>query len=274
MVTAVDGASTAYDAGMVQGTYPFGSRLQLVVQQDRTPKKVFVLGVYASAVHAKWIGPNNRLLVQALAVASEPEIFSDGTGIEKLLREIKLPKGAGQLEPAEPKFNGPSGRSLDEDFLTPLGITRSDSWLCDLVPHTCVNDAQQAAIDREYVPRAKKLGLPAVELPTVPKSFADEARRKEILEEVEEARPEVILVLGDQPLRWWVRHVTKSPSKLSEFGDTEAEYGRLHDIEIGGRATKLLPLAHPRQVAGLGTHSGAWRKLHRHWKAEVAPGLL
>ena len=34
--------------------YPFGEELKQVVQQDRTPKKVFVLGVYASAVHAKW----------------------------------------------------------------------------------------------------------------------------------------------------------------------------------------------------------------------------
>ena len=34
--------------------YPFGQELKKVIQQDRTPKKVFVLGVYASAVHARW----------------------------------------------------------------------------------------------------------------------------------------------------------------------------------------------------------------------------
>ena len=34
--------------------YPFGEELKPVIQQDRTPKMVFVLGVYASAVHAKW----------------------------------------------------------------------------------------------------------------------------------------------------------------------------------------------------------------------------
>jgi len=39
------------------GTYPFGSPLQRVIQADRTPKRVFVLGVYASAVHARWLGP-------------------------------------------------------------------------------------------------------------------------------------------------------------------------------------------------------------------------
>ena len=113
-----------------------------------------------------------------------------------------------------------------------------------------------------------------MDLPVVPKAFTDEARRREILAEVELAQPEVIVAFGDQPLRWWVRHVTKAPSGLADFGETPETYGRLHDLEIGGRATKLLPLAHPRQVAGLGTLSGAWRKLHRHWVAEVAPRTL
>ena len=35
--------------------FPFGERLHRLVQEDRTPKKVFVLGVYASAVHALWM---------------------------------------------------------------------------------------------------------------------------------------------------------------------------------------------------------------------------
>ena len=35
--------------------YPFGEVVHRLVQQDRTPKKVFVLGVYASAVHARWM---------------------------------------------------------------------------------------------------------------------------------------------------------------------------------------------------------------------------
>lgn len=34
--------------------YPFGEIVQPLVQKDRTAKQVFVLGVYASAVHARW----------------------------------------------------------------------------------------------------------------------------------------------------------------------------------------------------------------------------
>ena len=44
--------------------YPFGEELRPVVQQDRTPKKVFVLGVYASAVHAQWKKDNRTNLGQ------------------------------------------------------------------------------------------------------------------------------------------------------------------------------------------------------------------
>ena len=32
--------------------FPFGQKLHPLVQEDTSPKKVFVLGVYASAVHA------------------------------------------------------------------------------------------------------------------------------------------------------------------------------------------------------------------------------
>ena len=56
-------------------SYPFGEKLTPVTQTDRTPKNVFVLGVYASAVHARWYGPNGKIRVRALAVASEPYIF-------------------------------------------------------------------------------------------------------------------------------------------------------------------------------------------------------
>jgi len=33
------------------------------------------LGVYVSAVQAKWLNKDGKIIVQALAVASEPEIF-------------------------------------------------------------------------------------------------------------------------------------------------------------------------------------------------------
>ena len=115
--------------------YPFGEIVHPLVQQDRTPKKVFVLGVYASAVHARWkIG--SKTICPAMAVASEPRIFWDGNPEEaaEIISRIHLPEGLGTLEPAGSHLNGPSAKVLDEHILAPLGFTRKDAWLCDLLP--------------------------------------------------------------------------------------------------------------------------------------------
>src|SRR5208283_3730066 len=112
-----------------------------------------------------------RQLVHALAIASEPTIFWDGTDAATIVERIKVPSGAGRLEPTDEKMNGPSGRALDQHFLGPLGLGRADAWLCDLVPHSCRNAGQARALAREYEPRAEKFGLPAVDLPPVPKRF-------------------------------------------------------------------------------------------------------
>lgn len=254
----------------VTGTYPFGEPLRPLVQQDRGPKKVFVLGVYASAVHARWLGDDGKLLVRALAVAPEPVIFWDGGGVDDIVGRIKMPAGAGRLEPADPNMNGPSGRALDEHFLSPLGVTRADAWLCDLVPHTCLNASQKKALDREYRPRAKRLGLPAVDLPPVPKVFADDKRRDEVLRELEGSRAELLVLLGDEPIRHWLSKFDDRRKTLAEFGDSDEGYGRRHETTISGKKYEVLPLAHPRQVAALGSHSPKWRVRHEAWRHRCA----
>ena len=93
--------------------FPFGETVKPLVQEDRTPKKVFVLGVYASAVHARWKnGANTKC--NAMAVASEPRIFWDGNPREaaEIISRIKIPQEMGTLEPADEKFNGPSAKVL------------------------------------------------------------------------------------------------------------------------------------------------------------------
>ena len=77
--------------------FPFGESVTLVEQADRSPKRVFVLGVYASAVHARWTGPDGAQRVGALAVASEPEIFWRGDGAGGIIERIPVPPEAGRL---------------------------------------------------------------------------------------------------------------------------------------------------------------------------------
>ena len=108
-------------------TYPFGAKLNPVVQTDRSPKQLFVLGVYASAVHARWFGPDGRIRVRALAVASEPYIFWRGDNPNAVIDHIDIPSQCGFLRPADARLNGPSGTVLDEQYLAPLGYSRGDA---------------------------------------------------------------------------------------------------------------------------------------------------
>ena len=140
--------------------FPFGQELHPLVQEDRSPKKVFVLGVYASAVHARW-KKDGRVICQALAVASEPRIFWDGNEDEAcaIVAKSKIPAELGTLEPAGKQLNGPSAKVLDNDILAPLGFARSDAWLCDCLPETRLNPSQCRAIQEKYAPLIKKYGL-------------------------------------------------------------------------------------------------------------------
>ena len=246
--------------------FPFGAQLKDVTQSDRAPKRVFVLGVYASAVHAKWVSPFGH--VTALAVASEPYIFWRGDGAAEIIGGIEVPAGAGTLRPADEKFNGPSGLALDDDLLKPLGFTRGDAWLCDLVPRSCLNAGQAAALKRVYLPAMRELGLPAPSIPNVPKQLTDEARRREIIAELEQSEAEIVVLLGDKPLQWFLTPLTggRTPRTLEQFCAAHT-YGGRSEVELAGKKRLVMAVAHPRQTSRLGQSSAKWYARHEEWKA-------
>jgi len=256
------------------GIFPFGKPVRVLEQKDRTPKRVFVLGVYASAVHARWIGDDGKEIVKALAVASEPHIFWRGEDADAIVRDISIPNGIGKLEAASHQFNGPSGIALDEYFLKPLNLTRDDVWLCDLVPHSCMNPAQRKAIERAYLPLVQQYGLADVSVPKVPNKLSGERRRDAILEEIRESGADILILLGDQPIRWFLHFYATRWQRLSDFGSDSPSYGKLHNVTIAGRNILALPLAHPRQVARLGQSSPVWYNLHQSWLDGYASELL
>lgn len=102
--------------------FPFGQKVNRLEQQDKSPKGIFVLGVYASAVHAKWVC-DGETVCQALAVASEPYIFWNGDADEaqQIISAIKIPSELGKLIPANKNLNGPSAKVLEDNILKPLG---------------------------------------------------------------------------------------------------------------------------------------------------------
>jgi hypothetical protein len=90
------------------GTSPFGQPVLPVWQRDRSAQQVFLLGVYAGTVHARWIGSDNRTRIAAAAVASEPEIFWSGDNTDDIVGQVTVPPGTGRLEDARLNLNGVS----------------------------------------------------------------------------------------------------------------------------------------------------------------------
>jgi uracil-DNA glycosylase len=244
--------------------FPFGQKIHAVRQIDRGQKKIFVLGVYASAVHAKWISVQGKIVVKALAVASEPEIFWRGENAAEIIGKIKIPSSCGYLLPASSVFNGPSGRTLDDLYLYPLGYTREDVWLCDLLPKSRMNRGQSNAIERVYNPYLKKGLLPQINFPPVPKIFADEQRRKEIVNELIESKAKLIILLGDKPIEGFLKYYRRIDS-LSQITENGKLYGKTIPINIDGYSVEVLPLVHPRQAGRLGKASKSWGNIHKAW---------
>lgn len=246
--------------------YPFGEIVHPLIQQDRTPKKVFVLGVYASAVHARWkIG--NKTICPALAVASEPRIFWDGNIEEaaEIIGKIRIPKELGTLEPAGTHLNGPSAKVLDEHILAPLGYTRKDVWLCDLLPETRINSSQAKVIKEKYNPLIEQYGLNPVTIPNRPTVFCDIKRCKEILAELKESQAELLVLLGDIPIQQFLNRVVDvNYTNLQEYVNIYG-YGNKSKSIINNRKIFVLPLAHPRQIGALGIHSEKWCNIHKIW---------
>jgi len=247
--------------------FPFGADLQKVVQTDSSAKKVFILGVYASAVHARWVGTDGKTIVTALAVASEPEIFWRGDNAEVIIKKISIPKGAGYLEPASRTLNGPSGSALDKLYLEPLGLRRKDVWLCDLMPESRLNPNQENAITRHYNPIRAKLNLPKATIPSFSQNEIDNpSRRQEILEELFDSQAEMLILLGDMPLKHFLNHFADKKGTLDDFVNTPVSfYGKVHELTIAGRPFQVLPLCHPRQANRLGASSKKWYALHQEW---------
>ena len=246
------------------GVFPFGQPvLEIKHVDDGTPKEVFVLGVYASAVHACWRGPDDKVIVRALAVASEPCIFWTGHGADDIIRRIAVPREVGSLSLAGSSLNGPSGTALDNHILAPLGFARHQTWLCDLRPWSCSNPGQVNAI-RLYHDRTKGTSLPRATVEPADQAagaWADDARRQEILSELKQSKAKILITLGDQPLKHFVHPLCGQSRRLAAYA-----YGKPVRLELDGLSLHLLPLAHPRQIGKLGTSSQKWYDEHQRWK--------
>jgi hypothetical protein len=73
-------------------------------------------------------------------------------------------------------------------------------------------------------------------------------------------------LLGDIPIKQFLNVVTNVNYKSLQEYKERYGYGIPTDVTINGRHIKVLPLAHPRQIGGLGSHSNNWYNAHQEWE--------
>lgn len=249
---------------------PFGQKVNRLEQQDKSSKEIFVLGVYASAVHAKWIN-KGKIICQALAVASEPYIFWKGDDDEakQIISAIKIPSELGKLVPANKNLNGPSAKVLEENILKPLGVNRDQAWLCDLLPESRINPNQYKVIKEKYNPLISKYDLNEVTVPLAKGEFCAESRQKQITEEIKKSNAKKLVLLGDVPIKQYLKFVSEIDfSSLREYTEKYG-YGTSYPVIIDDIEIEVIPIAHPRQIGGLGGSNKFWFEEHKKWESRL-----
>jgi hypothetical protein len=252
------------------GNFSFGVEIKQVKQNDRTQKKVFVLGKYASAVHGRFISNDTKNVrnINALAIASEPCIFWDGSNAENLVNQVNkiIPPEIGKFELPDKNFNGPSGKALDKYYLEPLNLTRNDIWMCDLIPQFLVNknDSQHRAqtLLNNYLEKVNMVQFKS-NIPFVPVNI-DIDRTMEIKNELIQSNAETIILLGQDTLKWFI-------SKVSDFHKNELKeivpYGIPFDIKISGieKTYKVYAFAHMHHIEKPIGKGKEWKEKHFNW---------
>jgi hypothetical protein len=241
--------------------FPFGRPLENTPPQKARNAKAFVVGVYASAVHARWIGPDGKEACKALAVSSEPCSFWDGTGAEAIIADIQktVPSDMGRLEVPARQFNGPSAGTLLEMYLAPLGLTPADCWITDLHDRYFLSPGNEKAVARYEKLRNEVLSaVPPAALPRRPITVVPKPERlTRLRDELRDSGARLVITLGNEPLRPLLGNRAR---KLSLDG-----YGEPEGFEVLGQRVRVLRLCHPRQAGGLGTSSESWAGAHASW---------
>jgi hypothetical protein len=245
--------------------YPFGRPVTPRAPSASTPKPLFVLGAYPSAVHVEWHAPAPYSRVQAIAVDDEPSPFWDGADqvvvVEQWKAAIGFEKGWGAAS-ANARFNGPCGQKLANNLFGPLHVPVTDAWITDCLDTYRGSEGGSRRIMDTYNPWACSAGLPAASIAPHPSEGAivREAlaeHRRRLLDELATARPELIVTLGNAALRIMRELVepTDAPRTLAI-----ESYGRECRARVRGQLVRWLPLAHPATPARYVAAHSEWAK--------------
>ena len=277
--------------GTEQFIFPFGQ--PSTRRPSRRPSghaSLFVLGVYPSALHVRWVPPQwaqDELgvgPVGALAVDDEPTVLWDGADaearVERWREAVGFRQGDGRAEfgHVAPAGNGTSGRSVSRRILAPLDATAKDTWFTDVVDRYFAKSGgsrrQQAdAIAAEYAPFAIRAKRPKAHLPPRPSEnelvdIAVERHATRLRRELAEAAAPVIVSLGEEARRVLAALADECggppTGRLDArrlVGANASHYGEPGTVRIAGHSMTWHALVHP------GQRSTSWRALHDDWIA-------
>ncbi len=249
----------------VDGFFPFGRPVLKRRPSAKSRRRVFVLGAFPSALHIAWWSPA-RKNVKALPVDNEPASFWTGDDeraqIEAWKRAVGFRTGEwGEVETAG-EINGKAGRWLDENVLSPLGVTRDEACLTYCATTCFVDAAADFAVNERYAPVASNLGLPQACLLLRPRETAlvettVTDHRERLLRELSMTVPELVVTLGNAALRV-MRAITEAragPGRLHP----DAKYGVAQPLAWGGRKAAWLPLTHHESAPIFAEAHERWR---------------
>ena len=251
-------------------TFPFGLHTQKLIQEDTTPKNIFVLTPYVTALHAKW-KRFGITVTNAIAVANQPRLFWDGDYEEakSIIDKIHLSEEVGTLEPAEPYLNNAYSHILENEILAPIGCTRDDVWLCALQNEPRANYWQLKLIREKYEPLIRTYSLSCPNIPPHITMLCDRERSISIFWELMKSTANLLILLGDEPINQFLKNVTDVPySSLNEYIRLYG-YGVPTNVSIYGKLIQILPLAAPRRLDPKCSKNQDYIYLHQKWKSLV-----
>jgi uracil-DNA glycosylase len=206
--------------------YYGGARLRPVVPLDTAVAGVFILGAYPSA-QFETVGAENDVPVGDNLGPFEPQRYFDG-------RRVRTQASADELA---------------EFYLVPLGISRSDCWVTDIVKVFLFKEGHRekyarlgatppARYERERFEELASRSLPWIE------------------RELELARPKLVITLGAE-IAGIVRSVASPTRRNALLGPG------ITSVRFGGSEFPTVHLAHPGIVMrkGDGTKN-PWPRLH------------
>ena len=208
--------------------YYFGNPVNVLVPVDTATSGLMVVGAYPSAKFYSIGGLTDVPLLDNDSPFSS-EMYFDGSRVRTI----------------------PSGRELDETYLTQLGISRSRCWITDLV--------KVFLFKKGHVRRYQELGdTIAVETRSKFRAFAEKSVPW-LVEEIKLAAPKVIICLGAE--------VTSILFSVSEKEAISYLDGNAHDLPLMDTMNMAICLPHP----GIVMKSSKTNPWPHRLKAEIIP---